>query len=144
MNVEAVLRSKGRGVTVAHHTDAVSSVVRLLAAKRIGAVVVNDGNETMVGVFSERDLVNALARYDSSALHREVGELMSSPVITCTASEPIETVLARMTHHRIRHVPVTEGGVLAGIISIGDLVQHRLVEKETEANVLLDIARMRA
>lgn len=143
MQISDVLRSKGHQVTTVQQNDIVAAVVKLLSTKRIGAVVVLDRRQKLAGIFSERDLVNALSRQGADALGREVAELMSAPVITCTPAERIDAVLARMTLNRIRHVPVVESDRLAGMISIGDLVHHRLDEKELEAGVLLDLARMR-
>jgi CBS domain-containing protein len=144
MLIADVLRHKGHQVTTAQTTDGVADVVKLLSAKRIGAVVVQDRWQKLVGIFSERDLVNGLTTSGRDVLGLAVSELMSAPVITCHASDRVEAALARMTMNRIRHLPVLEGDRLIGIISIGDLVHHRLDEKELEAGVLLDITRMRA
>lgn len=143
MQISDVLRTKGRHVQTVAATDKIDAVVRILAEKRIGAVVVEDGWQKLVGIFSERDLVGALAREGADALRHEVRDLMTSPVMTCVPSDRVDAVLARMTMNRIRHLPVLENGQLAGIISIGDLVHHRLDEKELEASVLLDLTRMR-
>ena len=98
----------------------------------------------LVGVFSERDFVNAIARDGAAALGFDVEQLMSSPIISCRTSDRIDAALAAMTVARIRHLPVIDDGNLKGIVSIGDLVKQRLDEKELEANVLLEISRMRA
>ena len=97
-----------------------------------------------VGIFSERDFINAVARDGGAVLGFEVQQLMSKPMLTCHSSDRIDAVLATMTMARIRHLPVIEDNELKGIVSIGDLVKHRLDEKELEASVLLDISRMRA
>jgi signal-transduction protein with cAMP-binding, CBS, and nucleotidyltransferase domain len=119
-------------------------VVRKLAAEGIGAVVVLDRWQKLSGILTERDLVRVLADEGSEALGREVRELMTAPVITCTPAERIDDVMAMMSRKRIRHLPVIEEGRLAGIVSLGDLVQFRLDEKRLEASVLLDMARLRA
>ena len=144
MLVSDVLRHKGGEVITVHATDRVSTAVKKFAARRIGAVIVDDQRLQPVGIFSERDLVNALARSGPAAYEYEVRELMTSPFISTTPTERIDAVLALMTTQRIRHLPVVDGGRLVGLVSIGDLVKHRLDEKELEASVLLDIARMRA
>ena len=77
-------------------------------------------------------------------LDRAVRELMTTPVMTCASTDAVDAMLARMTMNRIRHLPVVDDGRLVGIVSIGDLVHHRLDEKELEASVLLDLTRMRA
>jgi CBS domain-containing protein len=97
-----------------------------------------------VGMISERDVVDAIARLGAGVLDAEVRQLMTSPFRSCRPDDRVETVLATMTMARIRHVPVIEADKLIGIVSIGDLVKHRLDEKELEANVLLDLSRMHA
>jgi CBS domain-containing protein len=97
-----------------------------------------------VGIFSGRDFINAAARNGAAVLSLEVQQLMSTRIISCRSSDRVDAVLATMTTARIRHLPVIEDKELKGIVSIGDLVKHRLDEKELEASVLLDISRMRA
>ena len=142
MKISDVLRHKGHLVTTVQQTDVASAVVKVLAAKRIGAVVVQDRWQKIVGIFSERDLVNGLARLGPDVLGFAVSELMSSPVLTCHSDERVDAALATMTMNKVRHLPVVDKDHLAGIVSIGDLVHHRLDEKELEAGVLLDITRM--
>ena len=144
MRVSDVLLHKGSAVTTVRDSDDLATVVQLLAAKRIGAVVVQDRWMKLAGIFSERDLVRVLAAHHLDALTLQVGTVMTHSVITCSPSDRVDTALARMTMNRIRHLPVIDNGQLAGMISIGDLVHHRLDEKELEAGVLLDIARMHA
>jgi len=143
MQIKDVLKTKGHEVADAQETDIVSAAVRSLADKRIGALVVRDRRQKMVGIFSERDLVRALARSGAEALGYAVADLMSKPVLTCRSGDRIDAVLARMTMSRVRHMPVVEGETVVGMISIGDLVHHRLDEKELEASTLLDLTRMR-
>jgi CBS domain-containing protein len=143
MFISHVLDTKGRKVATVLPSDTVKHAVQKLADLRIGAVVVEDQWQKLVGIFSERDLVGLLARQADRALTRQIGEVMTHPVITCQSSERIDTALAVMTREKIRHLPVVDHGTLVGIVSIGDLVKHRLDEKEYEAGVLLDISRMR-
>jgi CBS domain-containing protein len=144
MSIADVLHDKGHEVVRIRTTDTVETAVRRLAEHRIGAVIVEDAWMKVAGIFSERDFVNAISREGASVLDHPVETLMSSPVITCRSADRIEDVMAAMTQARIRHVPVMENGHLTGIVSIGDLVKHRLDEKALEANVLLDLTRMRA
>ena len=144
MLISDVLRSKGHNVVQIRTADSVALAVRKLAEHRIGALVVEDRWMKLVGVFSERDFVNAIARDGAAALGFDVEQLMSSPIISCRTTDRIDAALATMTVARIRHLPVIDDGNLKGIVSIGDLVKHRLDEKELEANVLLEISRMRA
>ena len=144
MFVSDVLRIKGGHVVRIHPTDGVERAVHQLVEQRIGALVVEDRWMKPVGIFSERDFIRAVAREGAAALEHEVGELMTSPVISCHSSDRVDAALATMTRARIRHLPVIDGDALKGIVSIGDLVKHRLDEKELEANVLLEISRMHA
>jgi CBS domain-containing protein len=143
MLISDVLRTKGNHVTAVQETDTVGTVLKILADRRIGAVVVENRWQKLVGIVSERDLVRVLAQQGAGAFGRPVQELMTTPVVTCVPSDRIDAVLGQMTTNRIRHLPVIDDGHLVGIVSIGDLVHHRLDEKELEAAVLLDLARMR-
>jgi CBS domain-containing protein len=142
MLIADVLKTKGHEVVKVRPGDPVALAVGRLAEHRIGAVVVEDQWMRAVGIFSERDFVNAIARDGATVLGWDVQQLMSSPVISCRASERIDAVLAMMTLAKIRHVPVIDDGGLKGIVSIGDLVKHRLDEKELEASVLLELSRL--
>jgi CBS domain-containing protein len=144
MLISDVLHGKGHNVVKVQATDAVHSAVHKLAEHNIGALVVEDKWMKLVGVFSERDFVNAVADHGAAALELQVHSLMSAPIVSCHSGDRIDAALATMTVGRIRHLPVIDGGVLKGIVSIGDLVKHRLDEKELEASVLLEISRMRA
>jgi CBS domain-containing protein len=144
MLIADVLRTKGHDVVRIHTAESVEVAVRKLAQHRIGALVVEDRWMKPIGVFSERDFINAMARDGAAVLGFQVEQLMSTPMLTCRSSDRVDAVLATMTIARIRHLPVIEDNQLKGIVSIGDLVKHRLDEKELEASVLLDISRMRA
>ena len=144
MFISDVLRNKGYHVERIHSTDSVELAVRKLSEHRIGALVVEDRWMKPVGIFSERDFINAVARNGATVLGFQVQQLMSTPILTCHPSDRIDAVLATMTMARIRHLPVIENNEVKGIVSIGDLVKHRLDEKELEASVLRDIQRMHA
>jgi CBS domain-containing protein len=144
MSIMEILREKGHQVVTARPTDSVMSVVRELAGQGIGAVVVASAWMRPVGIFSERDLVGAVAEHGAAALNMPIGNFMKSPVVSCRPMDRIDDAMARMTAGKIRHLPVIENGKLLGIVSIGDLVKHRLDEKVLEANVLLDLTRMHA
>ncbi len=144
MSISDVLHGKGHHVVKVRTTDTVQTAVRKLAEERIGAVVVEDQWMRTAGIFSERDFVNAVAEHGSQALTFTVDKLMSAPVVTCGPRDRVETAMAAMTMAKIRHLPVVDSGQMVGIVSIGDLVKHRLDEKALEANVLLDIARLHA
>lgn len=144
MVVSDVLQIKGRSVATLLPDDSVDAAIRKLAELRIGAVVVEDKWQKLIGIFSERDVVRLLARDGKDVLDRPLSDVMTRSVITCRSTDRIDTVLTVITMHRVRHVPVVDEGALVGIVSIGDLVKHRLDEKEMEAGVLLEISRMRA
>jgi CBS domain-containing protein len=143
MRISDVLRGKGHEVVTVETDATLRAVVDILASRRIGAVVVLEKFRP-VGVFSERDLVNALSAHGAAGLNLSVAGLMTSPIITGQPEDRIEQALDLMTRERIRHLPVLLEGKLIGLVSIGDLVKHRLSEKELEANVMQDLARMRS
>jgi CBS domain-containing protein len=137
MTVNEILEHKGADViTVDVHTT-VNELARLLTRKNIGAALVMDGMR-LAGVVSERDIVQSLAARGVDVLDWAVSELMRMPVITCGPDEPVNSVMATMTERRIRHVPVVHEGRLVGVVSIGDVVKHRLQEIESEAQSLRD------
>ena len=142
MLIEKILDQKGRDCATVRPNATIANVVAILAERRIGAVVVEDLKGGIVGIFSERDLVKLLASRGAEALTVPVKEVMTSPVITCKPDDRLEAVMAIMSQRRIRHMPVVTHNGLAGMISIRDMIRHRLDEKETEAAVLLDLARL--
>ena len=141
MLIEKILDQKGRDCATARPGASIATVVSLLAERRVGAVVIEDLKGTILGIFSERDLVKLLAHRGADALIVKVRDVMVSPVITCKPTDRIASVMATMAQRRIRHMPVVENDALAGMISIRDLIRHRLDEKEQEAAVLLDLSR---
>lgn len=137
MTVRAILDTKGRQV-VSIGTDAtVSSVVTLLSERRIGAVLVMAGDK-MEGIVSERDIVRALSERGAGALDESVRILMTSKVMTCRRADTVSSVMEKMTEGKFRHLPVIEDGQVVGIVSIGDVVKHRLSEFEREQEALRD------
>lgn len=135
MTIAAILSSKGGDVATVAADTLLSDAVSELASRRIGALVVQDGGK-VVGIVSERDLVSCLAKAGARALDRPVSEAMSAPAVTAESTMPILSALALMTQRRFRHLPVVEGERLIGIVSIGDLVKHRIESIEQEAEAL--------
>jgi CBS domain-containing protein len=135
MTIATILSTKGYEVATVPAGTPVRDAVALLAEKRIGAVPVLDGSG-ICGIFSERDLVRCLSDHGSAALDLPVDRAMSSPVETVEPSTPILAALATMTQRRMRHLPVVESGEIRGIVSIGDLVKHRIERIEAEAEAL--------
>ena len=134
MNVEAILRSKGREVVTIAPDATAKTAIETLRRHGIGALIVSRDGVTIEGILSERDIIHALAEHGGAALDYAVARLMSSSVVTRRARDSIAELMALMTERRIRHVPVLEGGALAGIVSIGDVVKNRLEEVEGEAS----------
>jgi len=136
MNVEAILRGKGRAVATIRPDQTVTAVLAALRDRNIGALVVSEDGEAVDGIISERDIVHGLADHGSQLLSLNVAELMTRPVTTCDPDDSVADLMAEMTNRRIRHLPVVRDGRLAGIVSIGDLVKNRLDEIEYEASSL--------
>ncbi|MBV9555049.1 MAG: CBS domain-containing protein [Alphaproteobacteria bacterium] len=134
MNVQAILRSKGRSVVTIHPDASVERAIAVLRRRGIGALVVSEDGERVVGILSERDLVEAMGRYGGELLGVSVAEVMSCPVVTCAPDDSVADLMAEMTSRRMRHFPVMQDGRLCGIVSIGDLVKSRLDEIEYEAH----------
>lgn len=139
MNVEAILKSKGDRVVTVPPNAPVSTVVKRLKLERVGAVVVSDDGERVLGLLSDRDIALGLADHGEELLRKQAAEVMLKAVRTCTPEDGIEQLMGAMTRHRVRHLPVVRRSKLCGMISIGDLVKHRLEELELEAGVLRDI-----
>ena len=133
MNVESILKSKGRSVFTVRPDANVADAVALLHRHGIGALVVSQDKASVDGILSERDIVHALSAHGGQSLELTVAQLMSRRVVTCKPSDTVADLMALMTDRRIRHLPVVEHGRLAGMISIGDVVKNRLDEIESEA-----------
>lgn len=138
MTIESILRRKGTNVTTIAPEASVKRAADWLRAKNIGALVVTSENEVL-GLISEREIVHALSRYGESAGSMLVKEIMHYGVSTVSPDETVNHVMKMMTHHRVRHMLVLRGGELVGIVSIGDIVKHRLEDLELETNVLRDV-----
>lgn len=135
MTIATILSTKGSEVTTIPAGTSVRDAVALLNDRNIGAVPVIDG-DSIVGIFSERDLVGCICADGPEALDHPVERGMSSPAVTIDPATPILTAMAMMTQRRIRHLPVLESGGIRGIVSIGDLVKFRIEQIEAEADAL--------
>ncbi len=138
MTVESILKSKGRTVATTGPTATVRETVATLASKRIGALVVTGADDRIVGIVSERDVVRAVAQGGEGALDQPVSLIMTRGVVTTFEGEKVVEVMRKMTEGRFRHVPVVADGHVVGLISIGDVVKHRIGELESEAAQLRD------
>ncbi|GGK96268.1 histidine kinase [Sphaerisporangium melleum] len=138
MLISAILRSKGNTVATVRPQATVTELLAALATHNIGAVVVSEDGETIVGIVSERDVVRRLHQRGPSVLGEPVSAIMTTPVRTCEPHADVDDIRQTMTDHRIRHLPVLDGGRLAGIVSIGDVVKSAIEELETEKAHLVD------
>jgi CBS domain-containing protein len=138
MRVSDLLATKGHEVATISKERSVADAIALLKERGIGALVVSGVDVPLVGIFSERDVVRALATNGEGTLQQRVSELMSTNVSVCTESTELNDLMTMMTDRRIRHVPVVEDNHLVGMISIGDVVKARLEELEHDKKDLLD------
>ncbi len=136
MTVARILTSKGARVATTRSDATIKSTADRLTKEGIGALVVTDGAEKIVGIVSERDIVRGLAAHGAGLLEMPVSALMTRSVAICRMDSAVDEVMARMTAERIRHVPVVDGVRLAGIVSIGDVVKHALDAMESEVRML--------
>ena len=136
MKVESILEAKGRDLRTIPSDTKVAEAARILKEQRIGALVVSDDGRTAAGILSERDIVHAMVDHGAAVQDLPVSDLMTREVITCAPDDAIVDLMTEMTERRIRHLPVVEGGVLCGMVSIGDVVKNRIAEVETEASAM--------
>jgi CBS domain-containing protein len=137
MTIRAILRSKGDTIQSISGDALVSDAVALLSEKRIGALPVMDGGKVR-GIFSERDVVYGLAQKGAGILSERVADVMTSPAMTVEPESSVIGALSLMTRRRVRHLPVTDSGVVIGFVSIGDLVKYRIDHIQAEAEALRD------
>ena len=135
MSVERILAGKGRHVETISPSHTLQEAAKVLAAKRIGAVVVASSDHAVLGILSERDIVRAIAS-DPARLNNPVSDFMTEKVVTCGLKTSIPEIMDEMTSGRFRHLPVMVEGRLSGLISIGDVVKYRVAEIEAESNAM--------
>lgn len=136
MTVRLILDEKGYDVQTIGPDATLRQAVALLAEKKIGAIVVTDAELHVVGILSERDAVRVIGRDGPGRLDDTVSSVMTVKVFTSDGNETIPQIMEHMTAGRFRHLPVVKGGKLIGIISIGDVVKHRLAEMERESHAM--------
>ena len=137
MRIQDVLRSKGDTVFTIGPSSTVTDLLDALARHNVGALVVSTDGSAVDGIVSERDIVRRIQDRGVTVLGSPVSEIMTSTVTTCTEQDTVEDLMRLMTDRRIRHVPVLRDGVLAGVISIGDVVKNRIGELEHERSNLI-------
>ena len=136
MNVEHILAGKGREVRTIGPEATVSDALHRMHDERVGALVVSADGARIAGIVSDRGVMDALATHGTAVLGASVGSVMTRDVFTCSRDDRVSGIMALMTKRRIRHVPVVEDGRLCGIVSIGDVVKHRIDELQTERDQL--------
>jgi CBS domain-containing protein len=136
MLITHILGDKGKGVYAVSAEATLEEAARELYDKRVGAVVVLDGDGALAGLLSERDIVREVAQRGVAALGDKVATAMTRALHTADPGETVDDGLARMTDRRVRHLPVIERGRLIGIVSIGDLVKHKIEETQAEAEAM--------
>ena len=137
MRIEDIIRGKGAGVVTITPSASVEELVALLGEHRIGAVIVSSDGLHIDGIVSERDVVRGLGKRGASILAERVSDIMTANVHTCGPADTLEETAHTMTYQRIRHLPVVVDGELHGVISIGDVVKHRIDQLMDERNHLL-------
>jgi len=138
MTVGIILAAKGRDIVTIDPGASLAEAVRLLAEKRIGAALILGADHRIVGIISERDVVRALAEGGAAALDQPVSRTMTRKVETCNERDTVSSIMERMTTRKFRHMPVVDQGRLVGVVSIGDIVKHRLQEMEHESVAMRD------
>lgn len=138
MNVKTILSIKGNEVVSIEPTATLEQAVHKLAEHRIGALLVLGPNRRVTGILSERDVVRALAERGAGVLSEPLATVMTRKVVTCAQSDTVGAIMELMTTGKFRHVPVVEQERVIGVVSIGDVVKHRLQEIEQESNALRD------
>ena len=136
MLVSQILKSKGDLVFTASPHESVGAAAALLHSRKVGALVVIDPEDQVVGIVSERDIVRMVAEHGAVGMTQPLSICMSRDVIFASLTETVDDLLTRMTDRRIRHLPVVKTGRLVGIVSIGDLVKSKIAETEAEAATL--------
>ncbi|MGB3832940.1 MAG: CBS domain-containing protein [Mesorhizobium sp.] len=134
MTVKAILAAKGHGVVTLGPNEKLSEAIRILSERRIGALVVTNGDRKIVGILSERDIVRVVAKEGAAALDMTVRAAMTPKVKICNENHTVNEIMEIMTSGRFRHLPVEKDGLLDGIVSIGDVVKRRIemIEREAE------------
>ncbi|MGB9111757.1 MAG: CBS domain-containing protein [Acidimicrobiales bacterium] len=138
LRISQLLDSKGALVVTLAPDARVSELVGEITRRKIGAVVISSDRRTVEGIASERDVVRALNEFGAAILDEPVRAIMTEDVHTSSPEDTVDSLMATMTNHRIRHVPVVDQGVLVGIVSIGDVVKVRMEELEKDREALVN------
>ncbi|PKR88980.1 inosine-5-monophosphate dehydrogenase [Pleomorphomonas diazotrophica] len=132
--VKQILSVKGEDVITGDASMTLGQAVARLAGHKIGALIFVDGDRRVIGILSERDIVASLALHGARVLEELATAHMTRKVSTCTREDTVEDLMDMMTAGRFRHLPVVEDGKLVGMVSIGDVVKHRVADIEHQAS----------
>ncbi len=137
MYVRNILQHKGHDIISVSPQNTLQEAAKTLRENKIGAVLVIADDKRMCGVISERDIIIAIAKHGANVLEGKVSDYMTEGVYTCSLDDEIKTVMEQMTWRRVRHLPVLDDGNIVGVVSIGDVVKHRIAETEAESEALI-------
>ena len=136
MTVAHILATKGRDVVTASPDSTIAEIARVLASRGIGAAIITNAERQVLGIVSERDIVRAVASGGAAALGHDTGRYMTTKVILGSDDMTVTQAMAHMTAGRFRHLPIVNNGALSGLVSIGDIVKHRLAQIEGESQAM--------
>jgi len=136
MPIKTILSTKGTEVFNTHPDTPLTEAANILVHRHIGWLLVLDEDHKISGAISERDIVRAAAENDGSLQGLAVRDVMTSDVLTCTSDDTLESVMNIMTNKRVRHLPVVDDDAIIGLVSIGDVMKHRLEEIQYEGDSL--------
>ncbi len=140
MKIFEILKIKGPTALTVRPADSIQDLAERLVKERVGVMLVSEDGNAVLGIISERDVVRGLATRGSKVGQYVVADFMTRDVISCAPQDKVSDVARIMTTRRIRHLPVVEEGRLVGLVSIGDVLKHRISEVEFESDVLRDMA----
>jgi CBS domain-containing protein len=140
MKVASILKAKGAHVVTVRPNETIQHAAAKLRLEGVGALIVSHDGVTLDGMITERDITRGFADHGADLTSKHVKDLMEAGVLTCRPEDGIADVARLMTNRRLRHLPVTDGSRLAGIVSVGDILKYRLDEVELEARVMQDVA----
>ena len=143
MHISSLLSEKGSSVVTISADATVAEAVAELEKHRIGAIVVSGDGTHIDGILSERDVVRALGHVGADLLDHPVRTIMTAVVVTASPEDEVDSLMATMTDHRVRHVPIVTDGALRGIVSIGDVVKSRIGELEKDRKELVEYINAR-
>jgi CBS domain-containing protein len=136
MTIAKILGAKGAIIESIAPEETLQTAAKLLTVRKVGALVALDETGKLVGILSERDIVRLCAEQGPTAMTMNVSQAMTSDVLTATPHDTIDNAMARMTNRRIRHLPVLDGAILVGVVSIGDLVKTKIDEALADADAM--------